>query len=49
MLGQQASDECMYMKRKQGRRGSKSMRKVYKERNVKVACYMVNLNMAYSG
>ena len=40
MLGRQASDERLYLKREKGGRGLKSMRDVYKETRVRVACYM---------
>ena len=40
MLGKQASDERLYLKRENGRRGLKSMRDVYKETRLQVACYM---------
>jgi hypothetical protein len=41
MLARQSSDERLYMKRDQGGRGLKSMRDVYKETRVRVACYML--------
>ena len=40
MLGRQASDERLYLKREKGGRGLKSMRDVYKETRLRVACYM---------
>ena len=41
MLGQQTSDERLYLKRQDGGRGLKSLRQVYKETKVRVATYMV--------
>ena len=40
MLGRQATDERFYMKRKDGRRGLKSLREVYEEARLCVGCYM---------
>ena len=40
MLGKQASDERLYLKRDQGGRGLQSMRDVYAETRTRVACYM---------
>ena len=40
MLGRQASDERLYLKRERGGRGLKSMRDAYKETRLRVACYM---------
>ena len=40
MLGKQASNERLYLKREDGGRGLKSMRDVYKETRLRVACYM---------
>lgn len=40
LLGRQASDERLYLKRQIGGRGLKSMRDVYKETRLRVACYM---------
>ena len=40
MLGKQASDERLYLKRKDGGRGIKSLRDTYRETRVRVACYM---------
>ena len=40
MLGRQASDEQLYMKRKDGRRGLKSLREVYEETRLHVGCYL---------
>ena len=40
MLGRQASDERLYLKREKGGRGLKSMMDVYKETRLRVACYM---------
>ena len=43
MLGKQASNERLYLKRKKGRRGLKLLRNMYKERRLHVACYMAKL------
>ena len=43
MLGKQASDERLYLKRKKGRRGLKLLRNTYKETGLRVACYMAKL------
>ena len=40
MLGRQASEERLYMKRKDGGRGLKSLREVYEETRLRVGCYM---------
>ena len=40
MLGKQASNERLYLKREKGRRGLKSLRDTYKEKRLRVACYM---------
>ena len=40
MLGRQASDERLYLKREKGGRGLKSMMDVYKETRLRAACYM---------
>ena len=40
MHGRQASDERLYLPRSKGGRGIKSMRDLYKETKVLVACYM---------
>ena len=40
MLGKHASDERLYLKRKDGGRGIKSLRDTYRETRVRVACYM---------
>ena len=40
MLGRQTSDERLYLKREEGGRGVKSVRDVYKETRLRVACYM---------
>ena len=37
MLGKQASDERLYLKREDGGRGLKSIRDVYKETRIRVA------------
>ena len=44
MLGKQASDERLYLKRDQGGRGLQSMRDVYAETRTRVACYMCKSN-----
>ena len=43
MHGRQASDERLYLPRSKGGRGIKSMRDLYKETKVRVACYMAML------
>ena len=40
ILGKQGSDERLYLKREDGGRGIKSMRDVYQETRLRVACYM---------
>ena len=40
MLGRQSSDERLYLKREEGGRGLKSLRDIYKETKLRVACYM---------
>ena len=40
MLGRQSSDERLYLKREEGGRGLKSLRDVYKDTKLRVACYM---------
>ena len=40
MLGRQSSDERLYMKRNAGGRGLKSLRDVYTQTRLRVACYM---------
>ena len=40
MLGRQATDERFYMKRKDGRRGLKSLREVYEETRLRVGCFI---------
>ena len=44
MLGRQASEERLYLKREKGGRGLKSLRDVYKETRLRVACYMAKSN-----
>ena len=39
MLGQQASNEQLYIKRRDGGRGLKSLAEVYEETRLTVACY----------
>ena len=41
MLGRQSSDERLYLKRDAGGRGLKSLRDVFVETRLRVACYMV--------
>ena len=41
MLGRQSSDERLYLKRNVGGRGMKSLRDVFVETRLCVACYMV--------
>ena len=40
MHGRQASDERLYLRREDGGRGLKSMKDVYEETKIRVACYM---------
>ena len=40
MLGRQTSDERLYMKRKDGGRGLKSLREVYEKTRLRLGCYM---------
>ena len=40
LLGQQASNERLYMKRKDSGRGLESLRNVYEETRLRVGCYM---------
>ena len=40
MLGRQSSDERFYLKRDVGGRGLKSLRDVFVETRLRVACYM---------
>ena len=40
MLGRQSSDEGLYLKWENGRRGLKSMRGTYRETKLRTACYM---------
>ena len=40
MLGKQTSDERLYLRREDGGRGIKSVRDIYKETRMGVACYM---------
>ena len=40
MLGKQASNERMYLRREKDRRGLKTLRDMYKETRLCVACYM---------
>ena len=40
MLGRQASEKRFYLKREEGGRGLKSVRDVYKDTRLRVACYM---------
>ena len=42
MLGRQASDERLSLKRAKGGEGLKSSRDTYKETRLRVACYMGN-------
>ena len=43
MLGKQASDERLCLKREKGERGLKSLRDTYKETRLSVVCYMAKL------
>ena len=47
MHGRQASDERLYMRRENGGRGLKSMKDLYEETKVRVACYMTHLDIAW--
>ena len=47
MHGRQASDERLYMRREKGGRGLKSMRDLYEETKVRVACYMTHSESAW--
>ena len=40
MLGREASDERLYMKRKNGERGLKSLREAYEQTRLRVGYYM---------
>ena len=40
MLGRQSSDKRLYLKQENGGRGIKSMRDVYRETKLRIACYM---------
>ena len=40
----QASNELLYLKREKGGRGLKSLRDMYKETKIHVACYMAKSN-----
>ena len=42
MLERQSSDERLYMKRQNGGMGLKSLKDVYGDTKVRVACYMAN-------
>ena len=44
MLGRQVSDKRLYLKREKGGRGLKSLRDVYKETRLCVACYLAKSN-----
>ena len=43
LLGKQESNEQLYLKRKKGGRGLKSLRDTYKEARMCVTCYMAKL------
>ena len=47
ILGKQGSDERLYLKREDGGRGIKSMRDVYQETRLRVACYMACLTNSW--
>ena len=47
MHGKQASDERLYMRRENAGRGLKSMKDLYEETKVRVACYMTYLESAW--
>ena len=40
MLGKQSSGERLYLRREDGGRGIKSLKDIYKETRLRVACYM---------
>ena len=40
MFGRQSSDERLYLKRENDVRGLKSMKEVYRERKLRIACCM---------
>ena len=47
MHGRQASDERLYMRRENGGSGLKSMKDLYEETKVRVACYMNHSKSAW--
>ena len=47
MHGREASDKRLYMRRENGRRGLKSMKDLYEETKVRVACYMTHSESAW--
>ena len=47
MHGRQASDEQLYMRRENGGRDLKSMKDLYEETKVRVACYMTHAESAW--
>ena len=47
ILRKQGSDERLYMKREEGGRGIKSMRDVYQETRLRVACYVACLTNSW--
>ena len=44
MLGKQANNGRLYLKREKDGRGLKSLKDTYKETRLPVACYMANSN-----
>ena len=48
MHGKQASDERLHMRRENGGRGLKSMKDLYEETKVRVACYMTHSESAWT-
>ena len=47
MLGRQSSDEKLYLKRDVSGRGLKSLRNVFVETRLRVACYMVKTSSTW--
>ena len=43
MLGKQSSDKRLYLRRQDGGRGIKSLKDIYKDMRLRVACYMAYL------
>ena len=47
MNGRQSGDERLYMRKENGGRGLKSMKELYEETKVRVACYMTHSESAW--